>query len=852
MDGPKQQRSLAQEKEIRERWLAAEVPTAVQLQLDQPFGKNNLTQCFTSDVCFRHALVFVMQSGHLDAIATNALLAASPHARLLDKLIRDHTTIDFRPLRNANPNWESETTIPAERVRMVTACLIYYNFDVAAMVRYIGGTHVGAHRDTDGIINELRGKIPTDVLRDLERLYRHGAPRHCNAHSSEANYQAFRAYGNHASVANHPDVAMKAFVKDSKKQFLLAAKASAFSFCPHSHQTPVAIANAGHPYKKARFVFDSSFRPEPWCYAINDWTDKANEPPLHFASSYYDFLVWIWNLRISYPNEDIYPGDDDVAGAFRHGKYHPSLVAMHGVIIFGLTILMTGMTFGDNTSPSNWEPVARARSHYAQHIWSDPDLLERAEPYIPPFTVADPPTPEEQATFQQATADSINRGVFNPDGTRRPPPFRHHVDDNLYADIRKFLLRTLAAAVLSLYVVLGFPSQTQQNPLSFEKLDSHYNHKRAPLNRDLNTRTLTVSMTATKRQILINELGIWGTKRTFTILEAATLYGLLSDAAQVCRWAWPCFFALRNALNYALREQYHKARGYATRARKRQRLRAQLPKSLHNRLQSLVAKDIASYIWRNRVAIPMNQLIKNELAYLFAYLSIPTNPWEISIGHIIKRDPHGTTAGDASHVGVGAINDEMQFFIDGRYSTHLRARIKETDRHHDGRVHINAMEFVIIILQVAAIITAVEDAAPGAYPPLMVYRILTDNTAAKSWLSRMGTGSIHGQRLLRVLAELLRRSDIGCNCDHIAGADNILPDFISRLSPSLTPLQRREQIFAKDPRTRSWRSFLPSPTLLSLLRSSLSSSANTVLPALPDSLGRFVNASSTSSCSFVI
>ena len=58
------------------------------------------------------------------------------------------------------------------------------------------------------------------------------------------------------------------------------------------------------------------------------------------------------------PPEEIYPWDGDVASAFRHRKYHPSLVAMHIVIIFGRTIMMMGMTFGDIKSPSNWKPIA--------------------------------------------------------------------------------------------------------------------------------------------------------------------------------------------------------------------------------------------------------------------------------------------------------------------------------------------------------------------------------------------------------------------------------------------------------------------------------------------------------------
>jgi len=80
--------SLTRIKQNREAWFAATVPTHVQTLLNQPFGKENIHQCFTSDVRFCHILVFLLQSGHLDDAATAALLEASRRAYDLDQLIR--------------------------------------------------------------------------------------------------------------------------------------------------------------------------------------------------------------------------------------------------------------------------------------------------------------------------------------------------------------------------------------------------------------------------------------------------------------------------------------------------------------------------------------------------------------------------------------------------------------------------------------------------------------------------------------------------------------------------------------------------------------------------------------------
>ena len=96
-------------------------------------------------------------------------------------------------------------------------------------------------------------------------------------------------------------------------------------------------------------------------------------------------------------------------------------------------MMSTGLTFGDNTSPSNWEPVARARQQLAQRLWHDDDIIDRAKKYLPPMVFDAPATDEERSNFTVAIADSQNKGVFDARGRRLAPRYNHHVDDNMYA-----------------------------------------------------------------------------------------------------------------------------------------------------------------------------------------------------------------------------------------------------------------------------------------------------------------------------------------------------------------------------------------------------------------------------------
>jgi hypothetical protein len=130
---------------------------------------------------------------------------------------------------------------------------------------------------------------------------------------------------------------------------------------------------------------------------------------------------------------------------------------MHSAISNDTLIMNTGLTFGDNTSPSNWEPIARARQQLAQHLWHQHDIIERGRKYLPEITFEPPATPTERAQFTRAIQDSLNPGVIDTNGKRISPRYNHHVDDNMYGDISENMERTAAASIVSLYEIAGYP-----------------------------------------------------------------------------------------------------------------------------------------------------------------------------------------------------------------------------------------------------------------------------------------------------------------------------------------------------------------------------------------------------------
>lgn len=845
---------------IRDEFVLA-LPTPVRAKLDQPFGKPNLNQCFLSEPRLRHVLLLLVRSGFLsDLYDWDRLASAYPPTRHLLNLLYEFGDVDFRSLQGFIDGWESEETLNFDRVRLTTAAFLHFNGDAATLVRWIGGPHVAAHRDTPTILAKLEPVVEPEVFQQVSRVYTDGVPQYCNASATEENFQAYLAYGNHASMKKNPEKTLKSLNKDHKRGFALVYDGRCVHFALNCHLTPGGLVDLEHKWKSPRPVFDSSFRPLPGSFAINDWTSKHNEFKIRFAYSFMGHLIWIYNLRITYPKRNINGADDDMTGAFRQDKYNPELVPMHSQLMNGLLVMSTGTTFGDTTSPANFEVVALSRQQMAQHFWKQPDTLEDVARYLPPLKFAPEPTEDELSLFTRADTDELNNGVLNSDGSRQPPPYWHHVDDNLYADVTEFMPQTVAASVRAAYTVLGYPRPEVPNAVSQEKLDTEYGHERYSVGYVTDTRELSVGLSEDKRTRMVSDLADWFPLTKYTLIQASQLHGSLESISRYNQWGRAWFFALQNALRDALKIHYFALKRRLEKMPKAREaaLRISLPASLHHRIAPLIQKEKAVLLWRHKASIPISASLRVCIVNLHEYLADFSRPWKQQIGYIIPRIPHMVSKGDASQTAGGAYCERLEFWFDIIWSARTRHCVKFLPPSHPDFVHINALEFVIVILQLAAVtvrLATLPDAVrrrqfPNGVPAEPVLLTRTDNMTSMSWASKVTSKTLRGQQLIGLYAELLREHPIGQQADHIAGVDNIIADDISRpTDPNLTHSQRLAQIYRKQPSLKKLDYFRPSPELLSLLSSLLFASPAPGLPKVPKILGQFEADASTFSCS---
>jgi hypothetical protein len=275
---------------------------------------------------------------------------------------------------------------------------------------------------------------------------------------------------------------------------------------------------------------------------------------------------------------------------------------------------------------------------------------------------------------------------------------------------------------------------------------------------------------------------------------------------------------------------------------------------LLRRLPVLVAREVAHLLWSTNQSFSVPELVQQECQFLRDYLDDRNNLWEMQIGHFIPREPTFTSAGDSSLDGGGALSHILRFWFAFVWKPEIRRRLRLSHKH-PLYLHINQMEFLIVILQVAAVTCMLTDypqLLPPDTPAIPILHSLTDNTPSNKWASKVSSTSTRTQPLVAILGELLRHSDLGFTSAHIEGKLNVDPDALSRPNLTLSPSDRLAQMYLKMPLIKSYSFFQPAPELVSLLESSLCSERWQGHPVLPKKLGQFVPADCISSSFFTL
>jgi hypothetical protein len=325
---------------------------------------------------------------------------------------------------------------------------------------------------------------------------------------------------------------------------------------------------------------------------------------------------------------------------------------------------------------------------------------------------------------------------------------------------------------------------------------------------------------------------------------------ILGDHCRICRWARLYTYNIVNQLRWILNQRYYilvrgKDRNFADQF-------GHPPRGMSKRLDQLISRAKAKVLWHDHGRFQISAAVRQDLQFLFTYLSNRSNPWSMSIGHYIKRAPIGCSYGDASTGrGMGFYSHTHKFYCVMVWSDELRRRIHL--KNHKVAVHINQLEMVAYLMQLAAVVTAIQNpsqlpddvaASLRNCPTAPQWLVYVDNMTAKFWGEKGIATTLRGQLLLRIQAALYYTSDVHGH-EYITSEDNGLADLLSRSpEPPLTIdafSSFIEQVLTLHVELKTYRFFLPSPSFLCLLCSVLLNNASLTIECLPKELGQFVH-----------
>jgi hypothetical protein len=207
--------------------------------------------------------------------------------------------------------------------------------------------------------------------------------------------------------------------------------------------------------------------------------------------------------------------------------------------------------------------------------------------------------------------------------------------------------------------------------------------------------------------------------------------------------------------------------------------------------------------------------------------------WETPIGHIIKRMPYAIALGDACLYGGGGFCIKLKFWWHISWPDKIikKTKLHLADNSNGDFVSINVLEFITIIINYAAALTALlldgHDSDP--FPVLLNF---ADNMSSVRWTNHHCKGSLKARALGRLFCGLLANSFLGINAKWLSGDSNVIADAISRIKAEMHDPSVRasldkstlnetsfdySQLKKQFPVLKPCRLFLPSKQLRSVL-----------------------------------
>lgn len=770
------------------------IPRRHQLWKNQ-FGKPDINHSFHQTPCFETTAIHILRSGFLSPPDLVALTSSHTLLGHLATSIVAFGEYDFRWIQEYNLDWNEQENMDPDRQVALTAALLHFDLDVSLLMRYLGHNYTGEYRNVAASVATLRKyNTPEDLIAKFRRVLLTGCPNHFVAETSRDNMLLYWRKRNGPTIDKKLDQVQKTMNKEDKNNFVIPLPHWVTRFIPHLFLTPQHILEK--PGKKDRQIFDGSKRYTPTCTPLNMMTSTpfGSEDDCLFGTVRQKLFTRIYNLRISFPDDDIVLHANDVKSCFRQIKLHPDIMGAFSYIIADQLFLSCGLPFGTDFSPQNWEPLRQILEILAERLFDDDSLLVKHKKYLDQLvfdrSLTSRPAKRRKLTFTRAVADAINTGVLDEDGQMGPTPHGYYVDDGVYAEIFKMLRikKAVAASIEAIFVLLGDSAlKYRQDPVSFDKvIEMIVSHVNRILGHNIETRKLTVGVPEEFVATVLRSLRTtWGEHRkSFTANQTSELCGQLNHIAITAPWLKFLMTQVYASLSAAL----HLNEKELVRTSKSFRLALNRARHLPDtdgaaKEKTFYQGEAARQVHRSGKEHYINSSLREELNLIRMTLSDSSIPKCCPIAHLIEKVEMAWALCDSSLDAAGGYCEKLSFWWYIEWPAEIRQRTLRYIRNgKDGRlIDINVLEYASILITYLICCHLISERGMLAEDPHPTVLISGDNSCSESWSTKGAKHSRVGRALGRLQCALMLKNDVGLNVEHISTDDNVVADDISRI-----------------------------------------------------------------------
>jgi len=420
---------------------------------------------------------------------------------------------------------------------------------------------------------------------------------------------------------------------------------------------------------------------------MNTVTPMELEMEITFGTAFTDLCVWIWNLRISYPDKDIFLVFLDISSCFRFPRIFPDLVGAFGFIVGPIFYAANAGVFGSVASASSWEPFRVAIAALAAAYFFLPDLVAKHDWLLQKLRWADASSPlGGTTTIVCARPCTRHKGVFDSTGHRIPTKHNIYVDDNLLAEVKAYMHQALALGFEAIFTIMGHPSPSARPvPVNLDKLEELVvSPPQILLGLLVNTWEMTVSISDEfRREVLTLLTATWHCRRErFTVKELELLVGKLGRIAQAYRPFYFLMSHLYSSLAFALCEN----RAFLINTSKR--FRALIKKTKQDGIHGVAADEREINFALSQSAKKVHSCptkyrippsLREELEYKRGILANTDISLHTPIAIIVPRDYEYALWADSSKQSGGGWSTDMKFWWYLEYPTEIVARATLTN-----------------------------------------------------------------------------------------------------------------------------------------------------------------------------